>query len=164
MFAVISCYWVRSCVNAHNCDGLFQSQVLASHSNCLGTLKSDVLFQIQWWLWEKLLYPGTLFLVYSNLESILFQIKVFYPQLKHSPPPLRPNPLHCIPPSGVDHLPPPWKLKRKPCVIVFITVVFVMYTLPQYACYSSTWAYTCRGNSCTCSHFPVCCCSGRLSR
>ena len=41
--------------------------------------------------------PRTLFLVYSYLESILFQIKVFYPQIKHSPPPpheTEPTPLY----------------------------------------------------------------------
>ena len=45
-----------------------------------------------------LLYPGTVFLVYSNLESILFQIKVFYPQLKHSPPPLETESTPLYPP------------------------------------------------------------------
>ena len=62
-------------------------------------------------LWENLLYPGTLFLVYSYLESILFQIKVFYPQLKHSPPPW--DRIHSIvsPPQGwtICLLPESWK-------------------------------------------------------
>ena len=42
-------------------------------------------------------FPLTLFLVYSYLESILFQIKVFYPQIKHSPLPpheTEPTPLY----------------------------------------------------------------------
>ena len=113
-----------------------------------------------------LISPRTLFLVYSYLESVLFQIKVFYPQIKHPPLPREIESTPLFPPlRGGPFTSYLTAEKETLCGrLHFVMVVFVMYTLPQYACYSSTWVCTCCGNSCTCSHFPVSCCSGRLSR